>query len=56
MEIYDPTVQDGAIKMDRNIFGQCLLVESMGYHRLIVIKQEDLENNKKEKKNREKKN
>jgi len=38
MEIYDPTVQDGAIKMDRNIFGQCLLVESMGYHRLIVIK------------------
>jgi len=24
--------------MERNIFGQCLLVESMGYHRLIVIK------------------
>jgi hypothetical protein len=24
--------------MERNVFGQCLLVESMGYHRLIVIK------------------
>ena len=24
--------------MERNIFGQCLLVESMGYHRLIFIK------------------
>jgi len=34
MEIYDPTVQQGAIKMDRNV----AFVESMGYHNLIVVK------------------
>lgn len=38
MEIYDPTVQNGAIPIERNEAGHCLLVESMGYHSLIVIK------------------
>jgi len=38
MEIYDPTVQNGAIPIERNEAGHCLLVKSMGYHSLIVIK------------------
>jgi len=50
MEIYDPNVQQGAIKMERNVAGHCLLVDSMGYHTQIVIKK--IWKLKKKKKNR----
>ena len=37
MEVYDPALQHGAIKIARGCDYQCLLVETLGYHENIAI-------------------